>query len=644
MKKSFLLFSAILGTLTAFAQQVQKDTVQTLDSVYIDTKVPISRKNSGKMVTVISSETLRQFQGKSLAQVLNSISGFELNGSHSNNGQTLGYYVRGGKNRQVLIVVDGVPQNDASQIANDYDLRLIPLDEIERIEVLKGAASTLYGSGAATAVISITTKKASKSPIAIHTQTMLGTDRSAEASAYPLKAINNSIQVSGTMGSFFYKAEAQHRFSNGLSAIEALEGAAPFEEDSFNAFQSKIQLGVHYNENISISQFVAFNQLENDFDDFSYTDADYSNKTLQYSTGGHFEWCFGKGTYVFNDLYSVIKRDIASSFPAKYESKTYQFDNYLQYTMVEPVKLILGLGGNFSRMNAFTIPFGATEFSKDIDADQAHLSYIDPYVNVLFTSSLGLNVNAGARLNMHSLYGNHWVYQFNPSYYLKLNRLSIKWLASYSTAYSTPSLYQIYDPFYGNTHLQPEANTTIEGGIELSSGKSYRLGLLYFQRFEKQFIDFVAVDPDTFAYQYQNSDAVFKYNGLETQLYLRFSEQWDGNFNYTFTHPDEAFRIRIPKHKVNAILNYEPTSKTQIGFSYHYVSEREDRYLDPSTFENKTVFLKAYHLLNLTANHRVTKQIHLFVSLDNVLNSDFEELYRYQSKGRNISMGFGLDL
>ena len=159
MKKLVLALS-LCATSILTAQQTQK--TEALDSVMITTKINIPKKNSGKVVTTITRAQLNNSQGQSVAQVLNQIAGFEINGSRSYDGQNLGYYVRGGRNRQVLIVVDGVAVNDPSSIANDYDLRLIAPQTIERIEVIKGASSALYGSGAATAVISITTLAASK--------------------------------------------------------------------------------------------------------------------------------------------------------------------------------------------------------------------------------------------------------------------------------------------------------------------------------------------------------------------------------------------------------------------------------------------------------------------------------------------------
>ena len=158
MKKILCITGMVLGFATVgFSQTDGRE--QALDTVFLDSKTPLTSANSGKVITTISAEQIAQEPNSSVAQLLNRAAGIEINGSRSNGGQNLGYFVRGGRNRQVVILIDGVQVNDPSQIANDFDLRLLPASAFEKIEVLKGASSVLYGSGAATAVISLTSKK-----------------------------------------------------------------------------------------------------------------------------------------------------------------------------------------------------------------------------------------------------------------------------------------------------------------------------------------------------------------------------------------------------------------------------------------------------------------------------------------------------
>lgn len=157
-----------MGMLSTGFSQTQKDSVkvEALDEVVLtDTRFALKRENSGKTVIKISREEIERNQGRTVAELINTKSGFEINGSRSVAGQNLGYFIRGGNNRQVLVLIDGVQVNDPSLVSNEFDLRLLDLNTIESIEIVKGASSTLYGNAAATAVINITTRKASKNKI-----------------------------------------------------------------------------------------------------------------------------------------------------------------------------------------------------------------------------------------------------------------------------------------------------------------------------------------------------------------------------------------------------------------------------------------------------------------------------------------------
>lgn len=638
MIRSILAFFLCVSSF-GFAQQIE-----TLDSVYLDTKIPIARKNSGKVIATISSETLERSTGKSVAQLVNEVSGIEINGSRSNDGQNLGYFVRGGRNRQVVIMVDGVQLNDPSQIANDYDLRLVPASSIENIEIIKGASSVLYGSGAATAVISITTKKAANTPIAATFTSSLGSNRSSENEDknYKFEEFTNYISVNGTLKKFFYNANFSNRYVDGISAVSPPEGEDRFNPDVFNRFDGRINLGYKINENITISQFFAFDKFKADFDDFSFVDAENRSVSEQLKTGGHFEWKYAKGVYVFNDSYTWIEREIESSFPAKYDSKSYSMDNYLTYNFSERFTGLLGLNFNDSRFNSFTIPFGETEFAQDIDEDTAKLNYIDPYINLTYISDFGLNLNAGARLNIHSIYDTHLVYNVNPSYNFEVGQSNLKVLGSYSTAYITPSLFQLFDPLYGNSELLPEENTTIEGGLEFTLKNDLRISAVYFNRNEDNFVDFVTVDPDLFIFQYQNIDESFEASGVEVEVSKAFDFGLQLSANYTNTQADEKFALRIPEHKVNAAATYQLYKGASLALNYQYNSERTDTFFNPETFASENVILDSYGLLDLTLSTQITDSITIFTGISNIFNAEYEELYRFQTRGRNLRSGFTL--
>ncbi|KAA3624226.1 MAG: TonB-dependent receptor [Flavobacterium sp.] len=641
--KHFVIGLLYLGSLTTLWAQ-ENGKVEQLDSVLIDTKSKMNIKNSGKVVARITPDMLAQNEGSSLAELLNELSGIEINGNLSNEGQNLSYFVRGGSNRQVVVMVDGVQLNDASQLANDFDLRLIDLNRVASVEVLKGASSVLYGSGAATAVIHIRTKKSGMNAVSASVNSSIGTNQSAENQDFNPSLIENQVSVNGSPGKLFYAIDFSHRFADGLSAIAAAEGSEAFESDVYNRFNTRLNLGYNITEKIQLSQFVAIDKFKSDFDDFSYMDADNRTISRQLRRGGNFKWSYKNGSFVFNDSYSWVEREIESSFPAKYDSKAYTFDTYFDHRLGSNFHLVVGLNGNFSRINSYTIPFGSTAFEQQTDSEDANFSILDPYLNAVYVSDFGFNLNAGLRLNIHSVYDTHVVYQINPSYRFDLGDHAIKLLGSYSTAYITPSLFQLFDPIYGNQNLIPEENRTIEGGITYGFGNVFSLSAVYFDRKEDNFVDFVNVDPENFVFQYWNSDTQFNANGIEINTSAKISEKWTLNTNYTYTQVDDRFSLRIPEHKVNAALLFRLNEGTNFQLKYLFTGEREEVYFNPDTFESESVTLNSYGLVGFNVRTRVNETISLFAAVSNLLNEEYEELYRYQAQGRNVRAGFNLEL
>lgn len=650
MKKTIraVAILALLNT-CVFAQEVDSTKVNQLKEVVVsDTKFAQNKEKSGKVIEVITAQDLANKSGQSLATVLSQAAGVEINGNQSANGKNLGYYIRGGKNRQILILIDGIPVTDASGISFEYDLRLLPVEQVERIEIMKGAASTLYGTGAATGVINITLKKASKKDIQGNAYVNIGSNNITENHKYNGQDFNQGISVSGDIKKVNYFAGLNSSETKGMSQIAEPTSGSDYENDPFSRQNLIAKLGFKASEKLTLNFFGNYDKIKNDYDSaFDNTGFNDTNANVTTSEQIRFgvapKYKYNKGELVLNSGFTKIKRDYSelNTFSntldySVYESRSIVLDGFNKYNFSKQLFVVLGANYQFNDMKSNT-PFST------IENENTKFNIIDGYSTLVYNSNFGLNVNAGARLNNHSAYGNNFVYNVNPSYNFKTS-FPLKVLASYSTAYITPSLYQLFSE-YGNINLTPEKNVTIEAGFETELvNKKIKLNAVAFYRDQNNAIDFY-FDPITFDANYINVNGETKAKGVETSLNIALTSKLQLNGNYTFTQVDKALDRLIPKHKANASFGFQPTNRTFFSVDYQYFNARNDAFFDGTTFAVVTTKLGSYQLVNATAKYELIKsRLTIFGAATNIFNELFTENIGYATRGRNFKIGLNIIL
>ena len=613
--KSHLLIALFLCVQSQIIAQTISD--ETLDEVVItDSRFTLKRENSGKTVIKISKQELNNNQGKTVSELINTKSGIEINGSRSHAGQNLGVYVRGGRNRQVLVLIDGVQVSDSSELSGGYDFRLLNLSQIESIEIIKGAASTLYGSGAAAAVINITTQSANLKKMSAVFASSIGTNQSTSDQNYNVADFNNSVAFSGTLSKFTYRTAFNHQFSDGLSAVISDAN----EKDTYSKYGLDANLGYKFNAALTLNLYGNYTDSKSDVDgyDASFNLADTSDEfnSKQSRVGISSTYKYNKGSLNLNAAFSQYDRVFVSSFPSTFKSKNRVFDLYNKYVFDKTFYTIVGVN-RIENMATFT--------------NNVSFNILDPYANLVYVSDFGLNMNVGARLNNHSEYGSHLVYNFNPSYTIKsTDEGYTKFLGSYSTSFIAPTLSFLYGDFGANFNLEPEENTTIEAGVELKLNTNFRVSGLFFNREEKHTV--LWIDGG-----YLNASDLLHAKGVELEIEATLFEKISVQANYTFVEYKEALARRIPKHKANLQLSYEVSKATFASLSYQYTHQR---------FENSFVpLLDRFNLFNLYVSHTaLNKKVMFFGGIDNILNEEYEDVPGYTTKGRNVRLGLKITL
>ena len=612
--KSYVLIALFLCAQTQISAQTVSE--ESLDEVVVtDSRFKLKRENSGKTVIKISQQEIENNQGRTISELINTKSGIEINGSRSNAGQNLGVYVRGGRNRQVLVLIDGIQVSDPSQISGGYDFRLLNLNQIKSIEIIKGAASTLYGSGAAAAVVNITTKAANAKKISAFISSSIGTNQTESDQNYNIADFNNSVAFSGTVNKFTYRAAFNNQFSDGLSAAISDTN----EKDAYSKYGLDANLGYQFSTAFSLNVYGNLTDTKSDIDgydaSFNFVDTNDEFNSKQARVGLSSQFKYNKGSLNLNAAFSEYDREFVSTFPSLYKSKNLVLDVYNKYVFDDAFFTIIGL--NVIENNAtFT-----TDETFDIT---------DPYANFVYVSDFGFHMNAGVRLNNHNAYGSHFIYNFNPSFTLKSNKGYTKFFGSYSTSFITPSLSHLYGNFGANPNLEPEENLTIEAGVEFKLNDNFRVSGLFFNREEKNTV--LWIDGG-----YLNAADLLHAKGVEIEMKATLLDKVTIETNYTFVEYKEALARRIPKHKANVQLGYEVSKSTFASVSYQYTDDR---------FENSFVpLLESFSVFNFYISHSALKnKVTFFAGLDNILNEAYEDIPGYATKGRNVRLGFKLTL
>ena len=526
----------------------------------------------------------------------------------------MGVFARGGRGRQVLVVIDGIRVSDPASSSQEYDLRLLNTANIASIEIIKGAASILYGTNAATAVINITTKKPSKKEISATFQSSIGTYQTTQDQNYNLSDFNNSAFVNGSLDKFYYAVGFANSFSDGISSLVTTEN----ETDAFSRINTDVRLGYAFTKNFSISVFGNQTKLNTEYDEtFGFVDAPYRFLSEQLRVGVSSELTYGNGSVNLNAAHTEYDSENISAFPNIFKGDNFVLDVYNKYTFNDQLYTILGL--NYIRDRA------------DFESLQ-EFTLTDPYLNLVYVSDFGLNINTGIRLNLHSEYGTHLVYNVNPSYAFSTEQGYVKVFGSSATSYITPSLTQLFGVFGPNPDLEPEENRTLEGGIEVVLAEKLRLSSLYFSRNEKNAVGFVNG-------QYENISDEIDAKGVEVEVGWNLTSALELDVNYTFTERKGDNAIRIPKHKLNAVLGYTLSEKTFISLDYSYTGARTDT--DFNTFAD--VNLDPFSLVGSYISHEViTDRLKVFLNANNVFNTDFTEVLGFTTRGRNFRIGMNI--
>lgn len=648
MKKKIFVVAALIVSSRLMAQG--DTTGKTLDEVILTSnKYPKKQSETGKVVTVINRQQLEKSAGKSLGEILNTVAGTTIIGANNSPGTNLTASIRGGSAGNVLILVDGIPVNDPSVITNYFDLNFFVPEQIDRIEILKGGQSTLYGSDAVNGVINIITR----------TGTGKKTEVNAGLAAGSYGTFDQYAGLNGNNNKLNYSVNYVHLKSNGFSAAYDSSGKGNFDKDGMNQHSVNGNLTVRVNSKWQLRLSGTYSHYKTDLDASAFTDEkDYTVKNENAQGGIGLAYSHKRGALHVNYLFNYVSRNYLDDSTYKsspyvdywtslYVGRTHFAEVYNNWTWAN-WELLAGVDYRYN--NTFQRYFSIGSFGPyNPEPLNEKMSQVSPYASVIYKTTYGLNIEAGGRWNNHSVYGNNFTYTLNPS--MLINH-TVKVFANLYSAYKVPTLYQLYDPSAGNRALKPEKGTIGEAGVEIFTSHSFRIRATGFYRNTKDAILYTT--DSAFNSRYKN---VSKQKNYGVELEASYTAgKFSITANYTFTDgkTTSAFDgtgaqltkdttyynlYRIPKNAFNITAGVQATKSFYISALLHAVSKREE-FIYGASPET----LKAYTTVDVYAEYKISKKLKVYTDFRNIFDKKYFDWLGYNTRRFNFMAGVNFSL
>ena len=608
-----LILGSLLST-PSYAEDTIADKTDN-DIVISASRIETKRVETGSSITVLDEQYLKENQARTVAEVLQDVPGVSV-ASTGGLGQQTSVFIRGADSNKTLVIIDGIEVNDLSSISGGYDFAHLTADNIERIEVLKGSQSALWGSDAMGGVINIVTKK-------------------GKAGFHPTAAIeigeNNyhkeSVNISGARGNSHYSLSASNLETDGISTK-----TGELDDPDADGYKNKtvtLKAGHQFSDIFAMDGVMRYNDAENEYDEDAYDPVTYSQienfvdiyfkkRQRLAKLNTHLALLENKWKNRLSVAFSDSKNRDFSSYSSEYEGQKIKTDlqsDYYLNTVSEYTQRISFIAEHENDK----YQSWAMDEKERIEASGVVLGYGADWTKIVF-------INAAVRHDFNDKFADTTTYHIDIAAWVSDGtRLH----ASHGTGIKNPSLGQLYGysawGYAGNADLKPEESLSWDVGIEYNFAEvDAYIDLTYF---DSRYTDMHSYESDPVTWQgtYVNLDDKATARGVELTGSLRINKDFRVNAGYTFMETDDGDGdelLRRPKHSGSINANYKYTPKLSANIGARYVGER----LDYSNVE-----LDDYTVINIGAAYQVHKHITLSARLENAFDKDYEEVSGYNT-------------
>jgi len=647
MKRNlFPLLAAMLsGCLApmAFGQETNTsgyadDEPAKLDDLVVTASLePVSINDVASSITIITREQIEQRQVKYLADLLRDVPGFSVSQAGGVGTQTQ-VRVRGAEANHMLVLMDGIRANDPAS-ADEYQFQYASTANIERIEIIRGPQSSIWGSDAMAGVINIIRRKDTR-------ESWLS--GSAEGGSF--SSFNGAVDGGLSRETFRLQGGLSYSTTDGINI--AREGD---EKDGSDNTTANLGLEWDLGEDWTLLASGQYVDAESEFDDVDFfvtglpADTDRVTRANRTYLRGEARYKPSQSRWSGNASVNYTDSDNKNFYDGVFNSST-----AAQVVDARARGSVL-LGEERHHRLTAALDYIDTDFSQrgealpwgDPNQDQSYdqTSLAAEYVGRL---AEGMTWTLNGRYNDFSDFDDITTWQTALSYQVT-DVLRLR--GSAGTGFKAPTFTERYgfypDQFIGNPDLKPEESRGWELGFDSQwADQAVTFGAVYFNQKLRDEIDGFVFDPETFLYTAVNRDTDSHRKGAEVIFDWKPLQNLDFAANYTYTDStepiaDEDIReLRRPRHMGSLNLQYRFASdRGYANLNLSYTGKQYDVFFDPATFISERVELDSYTLLDLAGGWKLTDSLELIARITNLTDEEYEDVLGYSTRGRGYFGG-----
>jgi Outer membrane cobalamin receptor protein len=594
------------------------------------TKTERSLSQTPVITQVIPSSVIQQTSVPSVASLIElAIPGVEV--AQADNGTSL--KVQGLSPQYTLFMVDG--ERIAGDTKGDIDYSRLNLVNIDHIEFVRGATSTLYGSNAIGGVFNIITRKPN-APFETSLISRFGAYGDRNVGAY----IGAKLGKLGLDGVYDYKA------TDGYDLQPSVPGKTLEANNSHSYTQN---LFYNLTPRLEVSANATFYTKR--LDQTSPSSFDKRNDDFSYS--GKVGWLIGKDGKLEASMlsdryktYDLIPQSIGSdSKSLQYDNRYYEGKSQYASSVGQYQKIVIGVDGVNEKLNS----------PRDSISNRSY-SNVEAFIQDEVKLPYNLTLIAGGRFVNNSAFGNHATYQASMMY--KVSRFSFR--GGFGTGYRTPGLKDLYIQYripsgyplfiYGNPNLSPENSSYLNLSVEYSNAKVNASLSMYRNNITDMIDDqYVGVNNGVYTYTYANYGKV-EVRGIDFLMNYRLNRSFgvSGGYSFVYSEDKETGLQMFGTRKHSARLNFDylflkGLYRFNANLQVKYLGEMEQEYFDQTTYQSYPIMLDDYFMANFTISQTFYKQLTLSTGIDNLFGYTEKTFLSTYSRGRTFFIGLRYD-